>query len=156
MSQRSNSNAPAIVIGDEDDLAPVGGTVILDEDLGAAVDEDADLGGELPKRATRNDDGSITLTLRKPLPVLIRSAKNGERTETYSELTFHDLVGADIRAITAASEASRPIVMLAKAARLREALMNSLFDRMPAAHISYAQTFVSSSFGAVPKGKSAS
>lgn len=143
------------------DDAPAAGAaasepVVIEDDGAAAVvvDEDGELGGDLPTGATRNADGSVTLKLTRPVSVTVRSARNGERQETYAELTFRDLTGADVRAIQAASPASQPIVMLARSTGIREAVMNRLFDLMRAADIAAAQECVASFFPAGAKSKS--
>lgn len=118
---------------------PVAAQPVIDETGAGApaiIDEDGEA-NPLPKGAIRNENGSVTLTLRKPIPLQIRSAK-GTRTEEYKELTFHRLMGADIRAISAASKESQDVVALARSTRMREPIMNGLFNEMDAADISRA------------------
>ncbi|MTW19089.1 hypothetical protein GJ689_23095 [Rhodoplanes serenus] len=129
--------------------------VVVDEDPGdaapAVVDEDAeDVGGSLPRRAVRHPDGSVTLPLRRPVDLTIRSAAAGTRSETYAALTFHRLAGGDLRAIAAASKETQPVVMLARAARLRQPIMSALFDRLDAADVADAVRVVESFFGSGP------
>lgn len=129
----------AIVIDDETTPAgaPTTTSVVIEEETGspAVVDEDAALGGELPAHAVRNDNGTVTLTLRKPVTLTIRNSRGGERSETYAELTFRDLNGADFRAIGAAAPAAQQVVTLARSTGIREAVMNALFDKMTGADI---------------------
>ncbi|MFG1466826.1 hypothetical protein V5F77_28895 [Xanthobacter sp. DSM 24535] len=131
---------------DEAKTAAGGASDIVDLDSTPVVDEDADLGDALPKRAVMNPDGSITLPLRLPVAVRSRSQQGTERTEEFKALTFHRLVGADLRAITSAATASQPVVMLARSARIREAVMNVAFDKMDAADIADATAVVAHFF----------
>jgi len=134
-------NESPVIIEDEPAKSPATApttTVIVEEEPGAGagvVDEDAALGGELPAKAIRNPNGTITLPLRKPVTLTIRNARGGERTETYEQLILRDLNGADFRAIQAASPAAQGVVTLARATGIREAVMNALYDRMAAADI---------------------
>ncbi|WP_323034525.1 phage tail assembly protein [Pararhodobacter sp.] len=132
----------------EDAGRDTGPATVIDEDgTVTVVDEDAELGGGLPVRAILNPDGTVTLPLRKPVALTVRSARHGDRTETYDKLSFRGLVGADIRAVSAASEASRLIVLMARATGIREAVMNALFDRMDGGDIMDAQECVQHFFG---------
>lgn len=109
--------------------------VLLSED-GAIplIAEDGSQEPELPKRAIRNDDGSVTLPLRDPVVLQYRSAKGGEvREESFESLTMHRLHGKDLRAVMTASEASRAVVAAARSARINEAKFNHVYDRMDGA-----------------------
>lgn len=101
----------------------------------AVVDEDADLAGGLPARAVTNADGSITLPLRHPVTLQIKSSTSGVRSDTFAKLTFGRLTGGDIRAIQSASKESQPVVMFARSTRTRDAVMAVLFDKLDAADI---------------------
>ena len=136
------SSAPAVVV-DEDGTTTV-------------VDEDAELGGGLPVRAILNRDGTVTLPLREAVPLTVRSATHGERTQTYDKLTFRRMRGADIRAVTAASDDSRPVVLMARATGISPMVMNALFDRMDGADIMDAQECVQHFFGSGKKTKTRS
>lgn len=131
---------------DEAKTTVAGGADTVDLDPAPVVDEDADLGEALPKRAVANPDGTITLPLRHPVTLRVRSSQGGERTEEYKALTFNRLVGADLRAITSAAPASQPVVLLARSARIREAVMNVLFDKMDGADIADATGVVTHFF----------
>lgn len=111
------------------------------------VDENADIAGGLPARAVTNPDGSITLPLRHPVTLQIKSSTGGVRSETYAKLTFNRLVGGDIRAIQSASKESQGAVLLARSARIREAVMAVIFDRMDAADIVDAGKIVDTFLG---------
>lgn len=134
-----------------DDEAPKGAApaAVVDEDAGpaAVVDEDADFEGGLPARAVENGDGTVTLPLRTAVTLTIRSKDRGERQQTFEELKFHRMAGSDMRAIMAASRDAQPVVMLARSTRLRQAVMNALFDRMDAADLSDAAQVCSHFFG---------
>ena len=100
------------------------------------VDEDADLDplDRLPRHATRNGDGSVTLPLKYPRT--LKTKKNGTvREKRFDELVFHRLTGADQRAIAAASEEMQNVIAFARATRLNQAVMNALWDRMDAADL---------------------
>ncbi|MDC7787964.1 phage tail assembly protein [Rhodoplanes sp. TEM] len=133
-------------------VVPAGPDVVVDEDPAAAavVDEDADESGKLPKRAVRHPDGTIELPLREPRSLQVRSSSRGLREETYDRLTFHRLTGADLRAIAAASKETQPVVMLARSARIRQPIMNALFDAMDAADLADAAECVNCFFGSGP------
>ncbi len=121
------------------------GTTIVNEDRPIAlpssnpdvVNEDADPLDKLPDHAVKNDDGSVTLRLFYPKK--LTTMKNGQvREREFNELTFHRLAGADQRAIGAASDGMMNIVALARSARLNQAVMNALYDKMDAADINDA------------------
>lgn len=137
------------VVEIDDEPAAGAAGVVVDDEGGAAaiVDEDEDGVVKLPARATRNADGSITLRMRDPKTIQVRSATKGVRSEEYKSLTFHRLAGADLRAITSASAEAQPAVMLARSARIREPIMAALFDLMDGADIADAATCVDSFFG---------
>ncbi|MCX5497328.1 hypothetical protein OSH11_21705 [Kaistia dalseonensis] len=137
------NTSPANIVVDLDDEQPV-----VHIPAGAAiVDEDADLTSGIPARARRNEGGSITLPLRYPVELTIKSSQGGTRAERYAELTFNRLTGADIRAVQSASKDSQPVVMLARSSRLRPAIMNALFDLMDGGDIADASAIVDSFFG---------
>ncbi|HWJ72410.1 MAG TPA: phage tail assembly protein [Kaistia sp.] len=145
----------AVIDLDEDRHTPVlgstGSGTIVEEGATSVVDEDADLGDGIPARARRNGNGSITLPLRYPVTLTIKSATNGTRDETYAELTFHRLTGADLRAMDAASAQSKQVVFLARSTRIREAVMNVLFDKMDGGDLLDAGNVVGSFFPSGPK-----
>ncbi len=122
-------------------------TAIVDEEPGRIVDEDASSEAALPAHAIVNNDGSVTLPLRAPRELQIRSATRGVRSQRFDQLTFHRLNGADLRAIVAAAPASRSAVMLARSARQREPVMNALFDVLDGEDIADAVKVVESFFG---------
>lgn len=65
----------------------------------AVVVEDEEPGKKgLPARAALNADGTVTLQLVKPV-VLTISKGGQERSETFAELTFRELTGADLRVV---------------------------------------------------------
>ncbi|WP_029004794.1 hypothetical protein [Azorhizobium doebereinerae] len=143
------SGDSVVINMDDERLAASKGTIVIEDGTGAVVDEDAELAGGLPKRATRNADGSVTLTLIEPVSVRVK--KDGiEREDSYSEMTFHRLRGADIRAITSAAKDSQPVAMLARSTRIREAVMSHLFDQMDAEDIAGASKIVEGFFGNGP------
>jgi len=114
-------------------------TVVSEDGAGASevIDEDGDGLDDLPKRATTNDDGSVTLPLL--FKRTLTTKKDGKiRDREFTELTFHRLAGADTRAIAAASAEMVTVVAFARSTRLNQAVMNALFDKMDAADITDA------------------
>lgn len=98
----------------------------LDTDI---IDEDANPLDTLPKDAKRNEDGSVTLPLN--VEVTLRTKKDGKVKErVFKELVFYRLVGADQRAIAAASDEHQVVTSFARATRNNQAVMNALFDKM--------------------------
>lgn len=131
-------NAAGVV--DED--AKVAATAELPADV---VDEDVDPLDRLPPLAVTNADGTVTLPLKFPVELQIR--KDGKiRVDCYFELTFHRLTGADFRAIGAVSEEMQTVVAIGRSARMSQAVMNALFDRMDAADIAAAGQVLNSFF----------
>ncbi|MBB3963483.1 hypothetical protein [Rhizobium metallidurans] len=93
------------------------------------IDEDVNPLDTLPKDAIRNADGSVTLPLN--VSVTLKTKKDGKIKErVFNELVFHRLVGADQRAIAAASEEHTVVTSFARTTRLNQAIMNALFDKM--------------------------
>lgn len=107
--------------------------VVIDDDGRTTTDhiinEDEDAGPQLPKEATLNDDGSVTLTLKYPKTLKIRS-NSAVREETYKTLVFHRMTGADMNAIQATSAASATWLAFARLTRTKEAIMRHLFELM--------------------------
>jgi hypothetical protein len=103
------------------------------------VDETADPADVLPKRARRNVDGTVTLTLEYPQTLRV-SQRGGEaiREERYTELVFHRMNGADLAAIAAASKESQLKVSVMRSLRLNQAVVAKLFDKLDAADASAA------------------
>lgn len=131
------SSDPVVILdGTEPETATGSATaVLLEEEAGVAVVDERDgLGDPLPESATLHEDGSISLVLRKKVGV-VRKTERGEKREDIASLTFHRLTGADMRAVSAASDINAQIVLLARSARLREAVMSKVFDSMDAADI---------------------
>ena len=109
----------------------------------ADVVEGVDANSGLPENAVQNLDGSVTLTLLYPQSLTIKGT-DSTRTESYATLTFHRLNGADQRAIASASDAMLNVVAFARSTRMREAIMNKLFDKLDAADINAAAQVLSS------------
>ncbi|NKC04289.1 phage tail assembly protein [Brucella haematophila] len=109
----------------------------------ADVVEGVDANSGLPENAVQNLDGSVTLTLLYPQSLTIKGT-DSTRTESYTTLTFHRLNGADQRAIASASDAMLNVVAFARSTRMREAIMNKLFDKLDAADINAAAQVLSS------------
>lgn len=146
MSNKTPSSTPAVrTLSLDEDVVDEDVETAIDEDAPVAlaetdedvVDEDAELDPQdrLPKHAKRNADGSVTLPLYEP--VSLRTKKNDKvREQTFKELVFHRLSGADQRAIAATSDDMQGVVAFARSTRLSTPVMNALFDKMDAADIS--------------------
>jgi hypothetical protein len=87
-----------------------------------------------PAGARAPPDGRGGLSLRNTGGGTLRTRAAGDvREEHYEELHFHRLTGGDMRAIAAAEPGSRGVVAIARSARVREGLMQRLYDRMDGA-----------------------
>ncbi|MDD9910183.1 MAG: hypothetical protein OXR62_10875 [Ahrensia sp.] len=94
------------------------------------VDEDADVspGDELPARAVRNSDGSVTLPLL--YPITLKTKKNGKVKERhFKEFRLRRLNGADRRAIAEAGD-NISVVALSRMATLHMAVAQRLDELM--------------------------
>lgn len=90
----------------------------------------------LPKRAQIQADGSVILTLLYAVTLRYRNPGMQTVTEdTYSELHFHRLTGADMRIITSTPEEDRSVIAIARSALVKTGLMHRLFDKMDAADV---------------------
>ena len=128
------------VVVDEDAAA---GAAAVDDDV---VDEDIDPAEKLPRNARKNADGSVTVTLR--FPQTVTSRKDGRiRERRFSDIVMHRLNGADQRAIAGVAEDMSPVVAFARSARLPQAVMNVLFDKLDAADINAMGEVLSHFFG---------
>jgi hypothetical protein len=133
-------------------ISPQGATDLVDEDEteelkqpGIVVEDEDEHAGkaELPLRATLNEDGTVTLKLIKPV-VLTISKGGKERQETYAELTFRELTGADLRVVAQEKdEMKRTILTLARATGMSSVRMNVLFDRLAQRDVGGATAVIS-------------
>ncbi len=122
------------------------GKVVADangEGVSAIVDETAGEAkkAELPSRAIRNDDGSVTLPFLKPVVLTIRT-QAGVREETISELTFREMTGLDLRMIAQAPAQTQTVVTMARATGTALPRMTPLFDRMLARDVAAAAAVI--------------
>jgi hypothetical protein len=129
-----------IVIDDGEDEttgapAAAGGTVVIE-------DGSEDKTVKLPARAVRNDDGSVTLTLSAPVSLTVKTGR-GSSEEVYSDLTFHEMTGRDLRHIAQAKAEMQTIVALACATKISVARMNGLFDQLKAKDVTAAAAVIS-------------
>ncbi|MFC5423587.1 hypothetical protein ACFPOB_29020 [Bosea eneae] len=127
MSKLSISQrAPDAIVEEDDGEQPARGPAVVVE----SDDDGEPKAGQLPARATLNDDGSVTLALVKPVTLTIRKG-DSEKQETYAELTFRELTGADLRLVAQEKdEMKRTILTLARATGMTSIRMNVLFDRL--------------------------
>ena len=101
----------------------------------------------LPKRAVRNADGTVTLTLAYPVVLKFRKGQGEVTEERYEQLVMHRLTGADMRAISAASRETLTTVAIARSTRLSEGKMAAVFDRMDGSDALAAGQVVSAFLG---------
>ncbi|MQT14386.1 hypothetical protein [Segnochrobactrum spirostomi] len=135
--------ADVVESGSDPRSAAVVDVVVEEHDQSAAVvDEDDGVAGGLPARAKKNDDGSVTLPLRYPVSLTIRSSGGKTRVERYEELRFHRLNGAALRAITSTEGDAKIVVAMARSTRLSDAVMSAVYDRMDGADIAGAAKIV--------------
>lgn len=99
------------------------------------IDETQDDVNVLPSGTTRNADGSVTLKLQPPVSIQIRDASGQVRTDTYDELVFNPLNGADLRAIYATKPDMYSVMCFARSTRIKVQVMNALYDKLNAADI---------------------
>ncbi len=135
----SPKGAPDAVVDESDADEPRRGPAVVVE----AEDGEQPKAGQLPARATLNDDGSVTLALVKPVTLTIRKGEN-EKQETYAELTFRELTGADLRVVAQEKdEMKRTILTLARATGMSSVRMNVLFDRLAQRDVGGATAVIS-------------
>ncbi len=126
----------AIVDETEGSAIGVTGGIVVDE-------EDVSQKTPLPARAIRNEDGTVTLPLSRAVTYEVKTGSGRNQTEQVSELTFHELTGADLRAIAQASEAQQSVVALARTSRISVPRMNVIFDQLPARDVKAASEIIS-------------
>lgn len=126
------------------------GELVLDDAGNQAkekiVNEDDDPAGALPAGAVLNDDGSVTYPMRHPRTLKIRSGGQ-VREDRYEKLTFHRMNGADMRAVSAASKESSIVVAFSRSTRIKQVVMNALFDLMDGVDIQAAGEIIEYFFG---------
>lgn len=112
---------------------------------GAAVvieDGSEEKAAKLPARAVRNDDGTVTLPLLAPVTLTVKTGR-GASEEVYSELTFHELTGRDLRQIAQAKADMQTVVALACATRISVPRMNAMFDLLKQKDVTAAAAVIS-------------
>lgn len=137
----------------DDDLAQ-GADDIVNDDTSAGLalivdDEVVDENAEptnLPARARKNADGSVTLTFLYPQKL---KRKSGDRIteETFSQITMHRLNGGDQLAIATAPDNLINIVAFARSTRMAQAAMNVLYAKLDMADITAMGMVLSHFFG---------
>lgn len=116
-------------------------SIVIDEDGTAAayeapsadvVNEDGEAATALPEGARQNTDGSVTLPLKHPVSLKIKSQHTGQvREQKFEELTFHRLNGADMNAIAAVTGAAVNKVAFQRSLKgVKPAVVVALFDQM--------------------------
>lgn len=97
----------------------------------------------LPAHAQRQADGTIILPLRHPVTLRYRRPNSDAvREEGVEQLHFHRLTGADMRAISAASQEAMAAVAIARSVRIAEGKFNAIYDRMDAADVTAASLVI--------------
>ena len=98
----------------------------------AVVSAEGGAGEKLPKRAVRNDDGTITLPLRMPVTLTVKRPSQGAQSETFDHLTFHAMTGADLAQISVVSDENRGAALVARSAQEPLAVVVAMFRKMDA------------------------
>lgn len=124
-----------ILIEDAEDIGAPAASTVVDDDAEAKK-------ATLPARAIRNDDGSITLPLIRPVTLTVKSAA-GQREETYDALTFREMTGLNLRMIAQAPPEKQTVVALAQATGIKQHRMDPLFDNMLARDVTAAAAVIS-------------
>lgn len=98
---------------------------------------------ELPRGATRNPDGSVTVAFDRPVSLTYRQAVGGAvKTETLDHLVLHRVTGAVMRKIQAKTVARGSQQALAAAARMTPARAALLWDKADAADLTAVQDVI--------------
>lgn len=125
MSSGKDAGDFVVVLDDEGAAgaaAPAAGADVVDESPAA----------NLPKGAVLNPNGTVTYKLATPVTLKIRNHA-GQVTETpYAEFTLRRFNGADLRAIRQLTGDAMTIEMMARAATIRNPVMNALYNQMDA------------------------
>jgi hypothetical protein len=118
-----------VVIGELPGEGAVDGAVTIEEN-----DENP-----LPRRAARNDDGTVTLPLL--YPVTLEWKKQGAATSTkdsYDSLTMRRLTGKDMMTMGAAARDKVASIGIALSAGIKPHIFQHVFERMDGADIKAA------------------
>ena len=128
-----------VVIEDDGmiDLPATGAGVVLEGEGDEAVAKQA----SLPERAIRNDDGTVTLRLIRPVTLTIRTS-SGQSDEVYDTLTFREMTGLNLRMIAQAPPAKQTVVALSQATGIKQHRMEPLFDLMLARDVTAAAAVI--------------
>lgn len=125
-----------VLIGDEPGLKSAASDAVT-------IDEKAD-GAKLPRQASLNSDGSVTLTLMQPVSLKWRPASGGEvQEERYAQLIMKRLKGADMIKIMDADRADMAVVSIACSVGMNAPRFRHIFERMDAVDIAAASQVVS-------------
>jgi hypothetical protein len=120
--------------------------IVIGDALSAAapvvIEDDANE-NPLPKGATRNDDGSVTVKLRVPVALKWRKPGGDVTEDAYPEFTMHRLRGSDMMVIQQASKSELAMVAIAQSVRIPPARFKFLFNDMDAADIQTAGGVIS-------------
>lgn len=109
--ETQESTAVVVVVDDESDGAPKKAT--------------------LPPEAKLEDDGTVTLTLSKPVTLTVKKGSGKTSEEVYGTLTFHELTGLDRRLVTQAPAEQQEVLFVARAAKISAVRMNAIWDLLP-------------------------
>lgn len=72
------------------------------------------------ERPTHDADGNEIIYLVKPIKVVLKRAGQDAREETFTELTFHEFSGKDMRAIDGLGENAGSILLAMMARMVRQ------------------------------------
>lgn len=115
-----------VVVEDENDGAQesAGSIVVIDDEDG----EPSLKKTQLPPEAKLNDDGTVTLTLSKPVALTVKKSSGKTSEEVYKTLTFREMTGLDRRLAAQAPENQREVTVVARSAGITTVRMSAIMD----------------------------
>lgn len=123
----------AVVIDEQeeqDETQEIGGkqavVIVDDEDFHEAPKK-----ATLPTAAVQNDDGTVTLTLSRPVKFTVKRASGKASEEVYTDLTFHELTGLDRRVVSQTPEGQQEAMLIGRATKISSARMSAIIDLLP-------------------------
>ena len=78
-----------------------------------------------------NDDGTVTLTLSRPVKFTVKRASGKVSEEVYTDLTFHELTGLDRRVVSQAPDGQQAAMLIGRATKISSARMSAIIDLLP-------------------------
>jgi hypothetical protein len=121
------ADIPPVVVDLAEEAAPAPADDVL------VLAEDGDAADKLPPTCTRQEDGSVLVTLTRPVTLRYRrSGSDTVREEVFATLTMRRLTGKQLRQATADTKNSA-FAAAALSAGLPQPKFDAVFDAMDAA-----------------------